>query len=152
MILSKFLAVPGPVQGGKASAAPGSHEFTDSDLSDASQPEYERYRVPRKLVLLRPKQPYLVWAQQSRDRDLDALRQNPEYAKFLDARVVKRFTLTQLRAQCTAYLIEPKDQSGLNARERVERDFAFFFKRELERWEGTDETHWPASLTLALFR
>jgi len=50
-------------------------------------------------------------------------------------------TLAEMRADCTAYLIELHDEEDLTALEQVERDYVFFFKRELELWEGTDETH-----------
>ena len=48
---------------------------------------------------------------------------------------------------------ELDDDEDLTATEQVERDFvSLFIKRELEQWEGTDETHWLANMTLALFR
>lgn len=126
--------------------------FTDSELDGPPEPEYERYRIPRQVVLLRPKQPYLRWVEQSTKRSHDELRKIPEYAKLLDASTAKKKTLAEMRSDCTAYLIELHDDEDLTAQEHVERDFVFFFKRELEQWEGTDETHWPANLTLALFR
>lgn len=145
----KFFGLSEPTAHGTSVTLHGSG-FGDSEPDD--EPEFERYRIPRQVVLLRPKQPYLRWVEQSNKRSNDALRQYPEYAKLLDASTAKKRTLAEMCADCTAYLIELHDEEGLTATEHVERDFVFFFKRELEQWEGTDETHWPANMTLPLFR
>ena len=126
-------------------------EFVDYENSDLEPPpEYERYRVPRQVVLLRPKEPYARWAHQSLRRSQRALRKLPEYAQALAADPALP-TLAELRQDCTAYLIEWREDEGLSAKEQVEHDFVFFFKRELEQWDE-DTSRWPPKLTLALFR
>ena len=103
-------------------------------------------------MLLRPKEPYARWVHQPTQRTHEQLRKIPEYAKLLDASSAKKTTLAQMRKDCTAYLIEPHADEAQTATQQVEYDFEFFFKRELEQWEPQDDGHWPAKLTLALFR
>jgi len=126
--------------------------FTDSELDDEPQPEYERYIIPRQVVFLRPEQLYARWVEQCTRRSHAELRKIPEYTQLQGTGKPRMTALAEMRADCTAYLIELHDEEDLTALEQVERDYVFFFKRELELWEGTDETHWPPKLTLALFR
>lgn len=114
-------------------------------------PEYERYRIARHVVLLLPKEPFVRWIHKSLRNGPKYARRVPDYVKALSNKPGVP-TQAELRRTSTTYLIDLDDDEKLTAKEQVERDFVFFFKRELEQWDGTDETHWPTNMTLALFR
>ncbi|MEA1870644.1 MAG: hypothetical protein U9N00_00400 [Candidatus Bipolaricaulota bacterium] len=58
-----------------------------------------------------------------------------------------KITLTELREECTAYLIPEVE----DPRAWIRRHFMPMFEWELAAWY-TDETYWPESLTYRLFK
>lgn len=132
-------------------AAPAAFDDPDEFNDSEPAPGYERYRIARQVVLLRPKEPYVRWVHKSLRRGPKYARKVPEYVKALSNKPGVP-TLVELGKHSTAYLTELYEEEGLSLKAHVERDFEFFFRRQLEQWEPQDDGYWPTRLTLALFR
>ena len=86
--------------------------------------------INRSLLILKPRQPFLDWAQTLNDRDKD-------------------LTLAELAEDSTAYLVpelwEDSDQNAL-----LESSYDILFEEQLEGW-WTDEAAWPRERNLKMF-
>ncbi len=86
--------------------------------------------INRSLLILKPKHPFLEWAQTLDDGDKD-------------------FTLAELAEDSTAYLVpelwEDSDQNAL-----LESSYNILFEEQLQGW-WTDEAAWPKERNLKMF-
>ena len=90
--------------------------------------------INRNLILIVPKQASLDWLLAS------------------DSSLSQLMTLEELKQEQDAYLVsEDKFNTPEDARRWVERDWSDFFSRFLFAW-FVDESLWPKSRTLAMFR
>lgn len=84
--------------------------------------------INRSAVIVRPKQPYLDWAEQLDDSGL----------------------LPAVEGEQTVYLL-PEHDDDVEAMEILSKDFDIIFETELDGWH-TDESAWPKDRTFAMFR
>ncbi len=89
------------------------------------------FNITEKLVIIKPKQPFLDWLKTQPDWD-------------------NNITLDDLRSDCNTLLI-PEYDSDEEAMQYIEQNFEAIFELELFGWY-TDESIWPENLTLYLFR
>ena len=89
------------------------------------------YFVERSVAILKPRQPFLDWVNNSFD-DL-----------------TQEITLESIRIDCNSYLIPEVEEieDGINF---VDEKFADLFALELASWTE-DENVWPTELTLKMF-
>jgi hypothetical protein len=89
------------------------------------------YFVERSVAILKPRQPFLDWINNSFD-DLN-----------------QEITLESIRIDCNSYLIPEVEEieDGINF---VDEKFADLFALELASWTE-DENTWPVDLTLKMF-
>ena len=89
------------------------------------------YFVERSVAILKPRQPFLDWVNNSFD-DL-----------------TQEITLESIRIDCNSYLIPEVEEieDGINF---VDEKFADLFALELASWTE-DEYVWPTELTLKMF-
>jgi hypothetical protein len=85
--------------------------------------------VNRSLIIIRPKQPFLDWAQ-TLDGD-------------------KSFTLEQLSEDSTAYLIR-EIYDYADEEELLESSYDILFEKQLAAW-WTNEAAWPEARSLKMF-
>ena len=86
--------------------------------------------INRSLIILKPKQPFLDWAQTLDDED-------------------ENLTLEQLAEDSAAYLI-PELWQDSDEQELLESFYDVLFEEQLEGW-WTDEANWPQNRNLKMF-
>lgn len=84
--------------------------------------------INRSAVIVRPKQPYLAWADQLDNSGL----------------------LPFVEGEQTVYLL-PEYDDDVEAMEILSQGYDAIFETELEGWH-TDESAWPTNRTFAMFR
>ena len=84
--------------------------------------------INRGAVIVRPKQPYIDWADQLDDSDV----------------------LPSTEGEKTVYLL-PEYDDDLEALEILSQCYDIIFETELDGWH-TDEAAWPEQRTFAMFR
>ncbi len=84
--------------------------------------------INRGAIIIRPKQPYIDWADRLDDSDI----------------------LPSTDGERTIYLV-PEYEDDLEAMDVLTRCYDILFEAELFGW-CTDETTWPKNRTLAMFR
>lgn len=89
------------------------------------------YFVERSVVVLKPKQPFLDWINNSFDN------------------VPQHLTLSALRLDCNSYLI-PEVEEIEDGIKYVDSKYTELFALELATWTE-DETLWPTDLSLKMF-
>lgn len=84
--------------------------------------------INRGAIIVRPKQPYIDWADQLDDADL----------------------LPSREGEKTVYLV-PEYDDDMEAMEILSKCYDIIFEAELEGWH-TDESAWPKNRTFSMFR
>ena len=95
--------------------------------------EHPRFTVNRSIVMLLPEQPFLDWIQ------------------AVDPDPVPTLTLDDVRDDASVFLLPDEvADTPENALRWVEKRWRYFFEFMLGEW--FDDSVWPESLTLAMFR
>ena len=112
------------------------------------QSEDELALVPRKLVLLIPKQPYVDWVK--RLPGISAEDLPPELADM--AGDFSHYTLRQSRREDRLAFLIPSGDGGIEEVEAfIGRYWSHCFAQALAQWQP-DGAHWPPNRDFALFR